>query len=210
VASLRPFSLAGGERAAREPWRNALALCWEAGLRWNGGPSDTALLRAAWERGLNCPRTSSAGRLFDAAAAMLGLAQETTFEAQAPMALEAACQGDGEPVSLPLSLHDGLWVSDWAPLLDLLQDDHLTVGQRASAFHATLANAALDQARAIRAVHGVSRIGLTGGVFQNRTLSERVARLAEENGFDVFIPERIPCNDAGLSFGQLIEVGARQ
>ncbi|HTS84004.1 MAG TPA: carbamoyltransferase HypF [Usitatibacter sp.] len=208
AASIRPFRLAGGERAAREPWRNALSLCWEAGRTWKDAPEDTALLRAAWEHKLNCPPTSSVGRLFDAAAAMLGLVREASFEAQAPMALEAACQGEGEPLALPLALRDGVWMSDWAPLLDLLQDDELSVAERASAFHATLAHAALDQARAVRAAHGVTRIGLTGGVFQNRALSERIARLAGQNGFSVFLPERIPCNDAGLSFGQLIEAGA--
>jgi hydrogenase maturation protein HypF len=209
AATLRPFSLPGGERAAREPWRSALSLCWEAGRRWNECPQDAALLRSAWERGLNCPRTSSAGRLFDAAAALLGLVPRASFEAQAPMALEAAAAGDAPAVRLPLREHDGLRLSDWEPLLDLLMDDGLSVGERAAAFHATLAAAALDQARAMREAHGVSRIGLTGGVFQNRLLCERVARLAGEEGFEVFLPERVPCNDAGLSLGQLIETGAQ-
>ena len=166
------------------------------------------MLRRAWERGLNCPRTSSAGRLFDAAAALLGLVSRASFEAQAPMALEAACSGEGHAVALPLWRRDGLWVSDWEPLLDLLRDARLPVGERAATFHATLANIVLDQARAVRAAHGVSRIGLTGGVFQNRLLCERAARLAQEHGFVVVIPERVPCNDAGLSFGQLVEAGA--
>ena len=111
-------------------------------------------------------------------------------------------------MALPLGRRDGLWVSDWEPLLHLLRDARLPVGERAAAFHATLANVVLDQARAVRATHGVSRIGLTGGVFQNRVLCERAARLAQEDGFVVSIPERIPCNDASLSFGQLIEAGA--
>jgi hydrogenase maturation protein HypF len=208
VASLRPFALLGGERAMREPWRNALSLCWETGRPWSDVPHDTELLRRAWERRVNCPRTSSAGRLFDAAAALLGLAVQTTFEAQAPMALEAAAAGEGEAIALPLEQRDGLWRSDWSPLLDVLVDARSSVGQRAAAFHATLAGAVLDQARAARAVHGVSRIGLTGGVFQNRVLCERVARLAQDDGFVVFLPQRVPCNDAGLSFGQLIEAGA--
>jgi hydrogenase maturation protein HypF len=208
VASLRPFALLGGERAAREPWRSALALCWETGRSWRECPQDTALLRGAWERGLNCPRTSSAGRLFDAAAALLGLVSRASFEAQAPMALEAAATGDAPVLALPLGRREGLWISDWEPLLDLLQDAGLAVGERAAAFHTALASVAVDQARAAREAHGVSRIGLTGGVFQNRLLCERVVRLAEDDGFAVFVPERIPCNDAGLAFGQLIEAGA--
>ena len=210
AASLRSFALPGGERAAREPWRSALALCWETEMQWNGaGERDVGLLRHAWERGLNCPRTSSAGRLFDAAAALLGLVSDASFEAQAPMALEAACAGDAEPIPLPLERRDGVWVGDWAPLVERLLDANASVGERAAQFHATLAGALLDQARALRTEHGVSRIGLTGGVFQNRVLCERVARDAVREGFEVFVPERVPCNDAGLSFGQLVEAGAR-
>jgi len=208
VGSLRPFALLGGERAMREPWRNALSLCWESGRPWGHAPQETELLRRAWERNVNCPRTSSAGRLFDAAAALLGLAVQTTFEAQAPMALEAAALGDAPAVTLPLQECDGVWRSDWAPLLDVLLDVQRSVRERAAAFHATLARAVLDQARVVRAAHGVSQLGLTGGVFQNRVLCERVARLAEHDGFAIFLPQRVPCNDAGLSFGQLVETGA--
>jgi hydrogenase maturation protein HypF len=208
VASLRPFALLGGERAAREPWRSALSLIWESGKYWNDCPHETELLRHAWERGLNCPRTSSAGRLFDAAAALLGLSSHASFEAQAPMVLEAAAMGDPPAIALPIEHRNGVWRSDWAPLLDYLQDGKSSVGERAAAFHATLARVVLDQARAVRSAYGFSQLGLTGGVFQNRLLCERVAALAEEEGFPVFVPERVPCNDAGLSFGQLIETGA--
>jgi hydrogenase maturation protein HypF len=210
VASLRPFALLGGERAAREPWRSALSLCWESGTRWSECPHDTELLRHAWERRLNCPRTSSAGRLFDAAAALLGLSSHASFEAQAPMALEAAALGAADAIALPLQEYDGVLQSDWAPMLEMLADARSGVGERAAAFHATLARAVLDQARAVRAAHGVSQLGLTGGVFQNRLLCERVASLAQDEGFAIFVPERVPCNDAGLSFGQLIETGALQ
>jgi hydrogenase maturation protein HypF len=210
VASLRPFALPGGDRAAREPWRIALALAWETGraIEPEGDRRDADLLRHAWERRLNCPRTSSVGRLFDAAAALLGLVSHATFEAQAPMAVEAACRGEAAPVPLPLECRDGLWVSDWEPLLDRLADRTTSVAARATMFHATLAAALLDQARAVRAEHGVARIGLTGGVFQNRVLCERVARLAQGEGFELLLAERIPCNDAGLAFGQLAETGA--
>jgi hydrogenase maturation protein HypF len=209
VASLRSFALPGGERAMRQPWRSAVSLCWESGKSWDECPEDVALLRRAWENGWNCPRTSSAGRLFDAAAALLGLVSRASFEAQAPMALEAASSGDADAVSLPLARRDGLLTSDWQPLLARLRDSGAGVAERAAVFHASLAGALLDQARALRAMYGVSCIGLTGGVFQNRVLCERVARLAEDSGFSLYLPERVPCNDAGLSFGQLVEAGAR-
>ncbi len=210
AASLRPFSLPGGDRAARQPWRSALALCWETGRDWPVPAADTGLLRGAWQRGLNCPRTSSAGRLFDAAAALVGLATEVSFEGQAPMWLEAAAT-DARPVSLPLTRDDaGVWRTDWEPLLEPLLDTQRAPGERAALFHATLAQAALAQARAIRAETGITRIGLTGGVFQNRRLTEALAHLAEADGFTVDLPRKLPCNDAGLSFGQLIEAACMQ
>ncbi len=121
VATIRPFALLGGERAAREPWRSALALSFETGGDWSDCPRPTDDLRHAWERRLNCPRTTSVGRLFDAAAAFLGLVTEATYEGQAPAALETLAAGDGAPVSLPLRRRgDGVWEGDWAPLVPLV------------------------------------------------------------------------------------------
>lgn len=205
-ASFRPFRLPGGDKAARQPWRSALALTWETGQDWAGHHQDTMLLRQAWERGVNCPPCTSVGRLFDAAAAMLGVVVEASFEGEAAMRLEAAVAGDEAPLRLPLSCDpDGVWRSDWAPLLLALADTRHSIASRAALFHSTLAAALLAQARALRAETGISRVGLTGGVFQNRLLAETVLGMAQQAGFTVFLPETIPCNDAGLSFGQLIE-----
>ena len=210
VATLRPFALLGGERAARDPWRSALALCWEAGKNWNDSGREIELLRHAWTRGLNCPGTSSMGRLFDGAAALLGLVAQASYEGQAPSRLEAICTDEGEPIPLPLNRRDdGIWESDWAPLLDPLRDTLRSMSERAGMFHASLVGMLLAQARTARAEHGISMLGLTGGVFQNRILCERVLSSAQREGFTVHIPERLPCNDAALSFGQIIEAGAR-
>lgn len=214
VATIRPFALIGGDRAAREPWRIALALNWEAGKTWNvdrdADRPELSLLRHAWARGLNSPRTSSIGRLFDGAAAMLGVLSHASYEAHAASRLEAICaDAAAEPLALPLSRRaDGVWESDWSPLLDVLAEAGQGAAARAAIFHATLAALVLAQARAVRAEHDVGEIGLTGGVFQNRRLCEDVLRGAERDGFDVHLALRLPCNDAGISFGQLIEAGA--
>jgi len=209
VATIRPFALLGGDRAAREPWRSALALCWEAGAEWNDCAHDTNLLRHAWIRKLNCPQTSSVGRLFDGAAALLGLVSRASYEGQAASHLEAISGGGGEPIALPLSrCANGIWESDWRPLLNCLMDARLTTSGRAAMFHATLAEMLLAQARAVRDQYGQFRLGLTGGVFQNRQLCELVLSGAERDGFLAFIPERLPCNDGGLSFGQIVEASA--
>jgi hydrogenase maturation protein HypF len=210
-ASLRPFHLPGGERAGREPWRSAAALCWETGRTWTGLPQDAALALHAWKRRLNTPQTSAAGRLFDAAAALTGLCSMASFEGQGPMLLEAMSgQADVDPVKLPLlPAASGLLVSDWEPLLPLLLDDSLPVMQRAACFHASLAQALLAQALEARAQHGIERIGLCGGVFQNRILTETAWGLLAAAGFDIALPEHIPVNDAGISYGQVIEFGSR-
>jgi hydrogenase maturation protein HypF len=212
VASLRPFRLPGGERAARQPWRSALALCWESGQAWPageflGGP----LLRAAWEGGVNAPSTTSVGRLFDAAAALLGVCLQASYEGQAPMLLEALCHHAVPPITLPL-VRDagGIWRSDWAPLLPALLNTRVEPAARAAMFHASLAHTVREQALAVRGHTGVARVGLTGGVFQNRTLCELAQSLLEAAGFEVLIPQRLPVNDAAISFGQLIEAAAVQ
>ncbi len=207
-ASLRPFHLPGGERAGREPWRSAAALCWETGLRCPGLPDNVELLHAAWTRRMNTPQTSAAGRLFDAAAALTGLCSVASFEGQGPMLLEAACDGGAEPVTLPLSQNpQGLWITDWAPLLPLLLDSGRSIPARAGIFHASLGAAIMQQARRARAQHGVTQVGLSGGVFQNRVLTEQVYRQLRHDGFEVRLPDAIPLNDAGLCFGQVIEYG---
>lgn len=209
AATLRSFALIGGDRAAREPWRCAAALCWEAGRDWDACPEDTSLLRHAWMRAINCPRTSSVGRLFDAASALVGLQARTTYEAQGAMGLEAVCNNPGEPIALPLKRrHDGVWESDWSPLIPLLANQSKSLSDRSACFHESLAELLLAQARTIRAEYGISDLGLSGGVFQNRVLCERVMAAAEREGFSVKMLERLPCNDAGLSFGQIIEAAA--
>ncbi|HDY82414.1 MAG TPA: carbamoyltransferase HypF, partial [Halieaceae bacterium] len=205
-ASFRPFHLPGGERAGREPWRSAAALCWETGQPWHELPVAAPLLQLAWQRRLNTPQTTAVGRLFDAAAALTRLCTEASFEGQGPMLLEAACTVRAAPITLPLTTTaDGLWQSDWAPLLPVLLDSKRPVNERAAVFHASLADTLLQQARQARTQHGVNRIGLSGGVFQNRVLTELVMVLLENDDFQVHLPEEIPVNDAGLSFGQVLE-----
>ena len=210
VSSFRPFRLPGGEKAGREPWRSALALCWEQGEEWHECPAETGLIKQAWQKQINSPLSSSVGRLFDAAAALTGIVQYADFEGHAPMWLEAASGELAESgIDLPLTRNaEGLWLSDWGPLVSMLQNKHLTIKERSSCFHASLALALVKQAKQIRAEHGLFAVGLTGGVFQNRLLTEYVTALLRAEGFSVYLPEHIPGNDAGISFGQIIEAGS--
>ena len=213
IASLRPFRLPGGDRAVREPWRCAASLCWHTERKWHGAQEGEAMVHQAWRRGLNAPWTSSVGRLFDAAAALLGLADTASFEGEAAMRLEA-CATAGWPSSkieaLPSAPNAaGIWEMDWAPLLPLLLDARHSSGYRAALFHETLARTVCGQATTLRQFHGEFVVGMTGGVFQNRLLAERAATLLRDAGFEVYMPVGIPCNDGGLCYGQVIEVAYR-
>ena len=180
---------------------------------WQPPIPDAALVRAAWTKRLNSPETSSVGRLFDAASAFLRLVQRASHEGEGPMALETIAEaesGFGEAIPLRLSRRsDGVLQADWAPLVALLLDETRSPRHRAAAFHASLARCLVDQAITVRHSHGAFAVGLTGGVFQNRLLAEMALQGLREAGFRAYLPIRVPCNDAGLSFGQIVEAAAR-
>lgn len=210
VGSLRPFSLPGGDKASRQPWRCALSVGWELGQDWPKCPEDSKLLRAAWERKINCPTSSSAGRLFDAAAALTGIAQHASYEGQAAMQLEAVSHETNEVIALPQAMNaSDVLITDWHPLIGFLLDGNHSPSHRASVFHASLAAAIVDQALFHRERHTVSKVGLSGGVFQNRLLTEQALAGLAKHGFEVYLHERLPAGDGGISFGQLIEAEHR-
>lgn len=207
VGHWRPFYLSGGEKAGREPWRSAAALCWEAGLPWQAPVKDQALVYQAWQRRLNCPRSTAAGRLFDAAAALLDLVQVSSYEAQGPIMLEtAATQALIGPDLMVSQNEQGLYQLDWAPLLPFLQDTKLSVAERASGFHYSVAKGLCQQARVLAQQMPVKQIGLSGGVFQNKLLTELCLQFLADEGFTAYLAQKLPCNDAGLSVGQIMEV----
>jgi len=209
VASMRPFRLPGGERAGREPWRSAAALHWECDRNWGAENDPGGLLRTAWRRQLNAPQTSAVGRLFDAASAIVCGTHKVSFEAQGPMQLEALCVATGEVIPLALAHDgDGVWRTDWEPLLDMLGDESRSQRSRAESFHSSMAAALAQQARAVAEFHGFDRVGLAGGVFQNRSLTERVIELLAVDGFRAEMGHALPCNDAAISFGQIAELAA--
>jgi len=206
VATFRPFHLPGNELAGREPWRSALALCWEIGQLWDSAPVETTLLHEAWQRRLNSPLTTAVGRLFDAAAALLGIITTATFEGQGPMWLEALCTEPTMEIPLPRQTNAaGIWETDWSPLVSFLLDPHFPPGERAANFHRSMALALVAQAQQLRTQYPIKQVGLSGGVFQNRCLTEQVLELLREAGFTAYLSQHLPCNDAGISFGQIIE-----
>ncbi|MGB8078740.1 MAG: carbamoyltransferase HypF, partial [Gallionella sp.] len=112
----------------------------------------------------------------------------------------------GEAAELLLDEDDnGLLVADWTPLLHALRRDEIPVAQRAMQFHLSLAQTIARQARRIHERTPFDAVGLTGGVFQNKLLSELALKQLGNAGFEAYLPQRAPCNDGGLAFGQLME-----
>jgi hydrogenase maturation protein HypF len=213
IATMRRFRVPGGDRAALQPWRSACALIWETGNVWDVAPPGAKLLEEAWRRSLNAPITSSVGRMFDAAAAIVQSSYYTSFDGQGPMQLESLAHRDTqalETVVLPSQKNrDGLWETDWAPLVPYLMNTDLPPGERAAVFHRSLAQALTEIVRYVGEETGNLTVGLSGGVFQNRLLTEDVCARLARRGIPVRLAQTIPCNDAGLSFGQIIEVQAQ-
>ena len=210
VASQRPFYLPGGEKASREPWRSALALYWEIGQQCDQQPwpTNTDILFKAWQRRLNSPQTTAVGRLFDAAAALSGACIQASFEGQGPMQLEALAAGSNvmDHIELPLQQDSsGLWRSDWSPLLPMLLDENTSAADRAANFHYSMAESIVQQSRLFMERYGDFAVGLSGGVFQNRLLTDRVVLRLKEEKIRVYLPQALPCNDGGLCYGQIIE-----
>jgi len=218
VAHLRPFALAGGEKAVTEPRRAAIGVLYELfGESAFGGTTLEALrsfsaaerkvLVRMLARNLNAPRTSSMGRLFDAVASLTGLVQRSSFQGQAAMALEFALDEHPPQVQYHIELQSrdddaqGALILDWRPMLQALLADIVRgapTSHVAAAFHNALVEALVDVAQRF----GNTRVVLSGGCFQNRYLTERAIDRLRHAGFEPYWHQHVPPNDGGLALGQ--------
>jgi hydrogenase maturation protein HypF len=208
IAHLRSFGLPGGDAAVREGWRSAASLMVEVfgsqpalpdvGTQSPGKPRlDEAKVRYMLERGINVIPTTSVGRLFDAVACISGVARQNHFEGQAAMLLEneIGLLRTEEAYALP--------GGDWGPLISALMADKVAgvpVPRIAARFHNGLVEWILEVAASSK----LKEIVLSGGVFQNRYLTERAAALLESRGFVVHTHQRVPPNDGGIALGQAV------
>ncbi len=222
---LPPVALPGGDQAAREPWRNLLAQLdrwfpdWE-NLAMPGMPSLLRLqqqplltLRAMIRQNLNAPRASSCGRLFDAVAALLGVAPpRQSFEAQAAMRLEALAHC-ADPAGMPaFDQGSGTEPLDlagfWRQLLACAQVE--TPARTALWFHHSLAGLLAQRLEVLAHEQGCSTLVLSGGCLQNRLLQTRLQTTLAAAGFTVLIPQQVPASDGGLALGQAVVAWARR
>ncbi|MBR9649607.1 carbamoyltransferase HypF [Thalassovita aquimarina] len=211
---LRPAPLIGGDRAQAEPWRNALARLDQAGLgEWADRLFPEAPLglgRQAARAGINAPLSSSAGRLFDAVAACLGICpMGQSYEGEAAMRLEAiACRAPDTGGGFGFS-HEGPVIDPapiWAELFEL-RSKGAPAQALARQFHAGLARAFAGAARGLVESGQARAVALSGGCFQNALLLELVLR--ELGDLPVLIHRKIPANDGGLAFGQALVAAAK-
>ena len=221
AAHFQPVALPGGAQAIRQPWRNTVAhLAAALGDGWFDRIADTPLgarlstrplatIQGMIDRRVNTPLSSSAGRLFDAVAAAVGLCPDhQSYEGQAAMELEALAlphlaAAGAYPVAVEVV--DGISVFSWAPLWQALVLDlraAVPPGVISARFHSGLAAALGETAARIAEDTGFGRIALSGGVLQNRVLLEMLQAGMTNAGLDVLVQSRVPANDGGVSLGQ--------
>ena len=223
LAHLKCVPLPGGERAVREPWRMSLMYLRElfgeaaisrapAGLKLDDLPAEIIMEMA--DRNINSMPTSSAGRLFDAVACLLGLGLRVSYEAQAAVALESLAfkAGQGE-VRYRFGYGDNHPMEiDAAPVIGgILADIGAGVEPAviAAAFHESIAAMIVDTAGRLAGLNGCTAAVISGGVFQNRLLCERVMELSSGRGIEFLMHRTVPPNDGGISLGQVQIAAAR-
>jgi hydrogenase maturation protein HypF len=215
-AHLRTFRLPGGEQAIREPRRIALGLLFELygehlpDLPQLGFlPAELSIIKGALARGINAPWTSSMGRLFDGVSALIGLRRRVSFEGQAAMDLEFACDGvntgryypiDILPVAIERMLKTN--IIDWRLMIEGILADlaaGVSAGEIAAAFH----NSLLEIIVRLAIQAQVEQVVLSGGCFQNKRLLEGSIERLQQAGFRPFWGQKIPANDGGIALGQI-------
>jgi len=216
VAHLDCVPLPGGEQAIRQPWRMAAVY-----LRQAYGddflsldiPFTRQLDKQKWHplaqmisRGLNSPATSSLGRLFDAVAALIGVRSEAIYEGQAAIEMEMMATAEADRGVYPFEIRDGSPLKmDMSPTIRAIVQDlqqGVPVPLIAGRLHQTVAEMLMEACLCIRQSNGLKDVALSGGVFQNRLLLGHLIPLLESVGFRVYLNQRVPPNDGGLSLGQ--------
>ena len=221
MAHLAYVPLPGGEQAIRQPWRMAVVYLAQAfgddflaldipflqrfdSQRWRP-------LAQMIRRGVNCPLTSSLGRLFDAVAALLGLRDVVAYEGQAAIELEAQAEPTHEIYLF--AIEAGLpTVLDVRPMIQAIVQDlrqGVSIAQIAGRFHNTIAELLAMSCVQVRQQSGLNVVALSGGVFQNRFLLESLLARLEKLAFQVYINRLVPPNDGGLSLGQAAVAAAQ-
>ncbi len=218
VGHLKQYRMPGADEAIRHPVRMA----WSCLISEFGPAADELsarfmpslqsgsrdVLRRLVESGKHAPLTSSAGRLFDAVSALLGLCETISYEGQAAIRLQTLARKDiSSSYSFEIDKKQQPFVLSFGPLFrEIIRDLESGVGKQeiAGKFHRTLAVAAGEMCNAIREAHSIRKVVLSGGVFQNDLLLNLLTDELKARGFGVYSHERVPPNDGGLALGQAV------
>lgn len=222
AAYLKPVPLPGGDAAIKRPYRTALAYLWAAGVPWTPDLPPVAAAEAVEQRvinhqletGFNAVPTSSMGRLFDAVAALAGVRQTVTYEAQAAIEFEALAAPEvvSDPYRFAFDLAPGAAALEFdpAPLIQTVAADVATGVPSAiisARFHEAVADLILSLSLHLRQTEGLTVVALSGGVFQNVTLLGLAVARLQAAGFEVLTHRQVPPNDGGLALGQAVIAG---
>ncbi|MEA2010510.1 MAG: carbamoyltransferase HypF, partial [Actinomycetota bacterium] len=200
----------------------ALSYLHTAGIAWSDvlppvsslSETERAVLASQLARGINTVPTTSMGRLFDAVSALAGVRQSITYEAQAAIEFEALVDSaEGGTYSFGIDERGGLAVIDPSPVLASIADDvvaGVAVGVIAARFHRGVGNMIVETAESVRSRTGLTTVGLSGGVFQNVTLTHTARTALTERDFEVLVHQLVPPNDGGLALGQAVIAAARR
>jgi len=215
LAHFAPMALPGGDAAVREPWRIAQACHFALGRRigdapeWPWLPAQAGaarLVEQMLQKNLNCPATTSCGRLFDAVAATLGLCLAIDYEGQAAIRLERIQDvSETRPYACPLDCSRDPAVLDTLALFDQAAGDAARgtpVGRVSRRFHLGLTEGLADLAQAMAKGTGLRQVALSGGVLQNRTLAVALPAALQRRGLTPLVHRRLPSNDGCISLGQ--------
>ena len=208
LAHLKYFKMPGGEKAVNEPWRMVLSILGERAIPFLKGikREEKEAILTMCRKDINSPLTSSAGRLFDAAAALLGICLRASYEAEGPIKLEAMCRvGIEEAYAFRTLKREGAYVIDAEPIfLSMIKDIRKGVEKSviATKFHNSMANVIVDTVKTLSKNKKVNKIALSGGVFQNKFLKTKVIEKLKAKKLKVFINKKLPVSDLNISLGQ--------
>jgi len=222
VGHLNYVKMPGGEMAIKDPWRMAVSYLYsldenlikrlsedkEIGITLfkDIDANSIAVISQMLEKDINCPLTSSMGRLFDAISALLGVRNRINYEGQAAIELEYLCKsGYNGEYGFSFNNDDDIFtISANELVIGILKDikHGIEKGIISSKFHETVANIVLEGCKKIDKVTGLNKVALSGGVFQNITLLGKCVSKLESSGFEVYTHSLVPANDGGISLGQ--------
>ena len=210
VGHFKTYRLPGGDKAIQEPWRMAASVLTDEGLtdavRGRRPRFQWGLVEKMVRAKFNSPLTSSAGRLFDAVAAILGLCDVASYEGQAAVRLESVADGRvmGQYPFL-VETRQRPWVLDFGPTIDAIVTERrrgVATAEISAKFHNAVAGSVLEICRLLRRQRDLNVVALSGGVFQNKLLLRRAVEALQSRHFRVFVNTVVPPNDGGLALGQ--------